>query len=356
MENKTLFAQRFKSARIMKGFSLQDLADALNNKLSRQALHRYEKAEVLPDEEKTMWLAEALSVSTGFFTRQTNVELGIIEYRKLSKMSTKDSSIITEKTKDYLSRYLELEEYLGISEDFNDPLEDFGLVNSFDDVNRAAQEVRTFWKLGSGPLFNVVQLLEDVQIKVVEIKADDMFDGLQTFVNGNIPVIAYNKEKSNKLDRIRFTLLHELGHLLLKFDDKLVSDKQKERYCNQFAGAMLMPEITIKKELGEFRNKLSIEELGNIKKQYGISMQALVMRALDCGIINKHYTKQFFFLIKQQNWKIDEPYEYKGVEKSNRFRQLLFRAFAEEQITMSKAAELNNQSFEEFRMENQSRF
>lgn len=52
-EMKTVFAERFKSARLMNGFSLQDLADALDNKLSRQALHRYEKGEVIPDAEKS---------------------------------------------------------------------------------------------------------------------------------------------------------------------------------------------------------------------------------------------------------------------------------------------------------------
>lgn len=47
-EMKTVFAERFKSARLMNGFSLQDLADALDNKLSRQALHRYEKEKLFP--------------------------------------------------------------------------------------------------------------------------------------------------------------------------------------------------------------------------------------------------------------------------------------------------------------------
>jgi Zn-dependent peptidase ImmA (M78 family) len=45
-----------------------------------------------------------------------------------------------------------------------------------------------------------------------------------------------------------------------------ISRKQKETLCYQFAGAMLLPEETIKAELGEHRNKLSPLELGNIKK------------------------------------------------------------------------------------------
>lgn len=351
---KALFAERFKSARLMKGFSLQDLADALENQLSRQALHRYEKGEVLPDSEKIMQLSKALGVTPDYFFRSTQVELGEIEYRKLAKMPQKEAAVIKEKTKEYLSRYLELEDILGLPHAFENPLQDFEAVTTYEQVNRAAELLRAEWELGKGAIFNVVELLEDKHIKVVKLDVADDFDGLQTYVNGHIPVLAYNLNKANKTDRIRFTLLHELGHLLLNFSE--ITERQKESLCHQFAGAMLLPEATLKNELGEHRSKISSLELANIKKQYGISMQAIIMRAKDCGIINEHYTKQLFFLFKQMNWKVDEPFEYEGVEQSNRFEQLLFRALIEDQISMSKAAALNNQSLSDFRKAHQMAF
>lgn len=351
---KEVFAERFKSARLMKGFSLQDLANALDNQLSRQALHRYEKGEVIPDTEKINLLSKALDVNPDYFFRSTKVELGEVEFRKLSKMPQKEATVIKEITKEKLSRYLELEEILGLPNEFEDYLKDFEIVTEYEQVNRAAELLREKWSLGSGPIFNIVELLEDKNIKVVDLRVNDDFDGLQTRVNGTIPVVAYNVNKINKPDRIRFTLLHELAHLLLKFGN--ITERQKETLCHQFAGAMLLPEKTLKAELGEHRNKLSINELGNIKKQYGISMQAVVMRAKDCGIINEHYTKQFFFIIRQMNWKVDEPVEYNGAEESNRFEQLLFRALIEDQISMSKAASLNNQTLADFRKEYQMAF
>ncbi len=354
MDIKKIFSERFKSARLMKGFSLQDLANALDNQLSRQALHRYEKGEVIPDNDKINLLSKALDVNPDYFFRSTKVELGEIEYRKLSKMPQKEASIIKEKTKEYLSRYLELEEILGLDIEFENPLKNFGLITSYEQVNEAANQLRKDWDLGKGAIFNVVELLEDKNIKVVKLDVNEDFDGLQTFVNGTIPVVTYNVKKTNKPDRIRLTLLHELAHLLLTFGD--ISEKQKETLCFQFAGAMLLPEETIKAELGEHRNKLSINELGNIKKQYGISMQAIVMRAKDCRIINEHYTKQFFFMIKQMSWKVDEPIEYSGAEESNRFEQLLFRALVEDQISMSKAASLNKQTLADFRKKHQIAF
>lgn len=351
---KQIFSERFKSARLMKGFSLQDLADALDNQMTRQALHRYEKGEVIPDSEKINLLSKVLNVNPDYFFRSTKVELGEIEFRKLSSMPQKAASIIKEVTREKLLRYLELEEILGLPVEFEDYLKDFEIITTYEQVNRAAEILREKWGLGKGPIFNIVELLEDKNIKVIELRVNDDFDGLQTRVNGTIPVIAYNANKLNKPDRIRFTLLHEMAHLFLKFGD--ITDRQKETLCHQFAGAMLLPEETIKAELGERRNKLSSLELAAIKKQYGISMQAIIMRAKDCGIINENYTKQLFFLFKQMNWKIDEPYEYEGVEHSNRFEQLLFRALIEDQISISKAASLNNQTLADFRKEHQMAF
>lgn len=104
----------------------------------------------------------------------------------------------------------------------------------------------------------------------------------------------------------------------MRFDESL-TDHQIETLCHQFSRAMLFPDDTILEELGTNRKRLSIQELGNIKKQYRISMQAIVMRALVCNIINENYTKQFFNILKQMGWRVDELIVYEGVEGSNRF-------------------------------------
>lgn len=351
---KALFAERFKSARLMRGYSLQDLADAMELKLTRQALHRYEKGEVIPDSEKINLLSKALDVSPDYFFRTTKVELGEVEFRKLSRTPKKEATAIKEVAKEILARYLELEEIIGVINQFENHLKDFETVTTYEQVNKAAEKLRGKWALGQGPIFNIVELLEDKNIKVLALRVGNDFDGLQTWVNKSIPVLAYNANKISKPDRIRFTLLHELGHLLLKFGD--VTNKQKENLCHQFAGAMLIPEKALREELGSRRNKISFFELGNIKKQYGISMQAIIMRAKYCGIINDHYAKQLFFLFNQMGWRVDEPYEYEGVEESNRFEQLLFRALIEGQISMSKAAALNRQTLSEFRQKYQMAF
>ena len=194
----------------------------------------------------------------------------------------------------------------------------------------------------------MVELLEDNHIKVIYLDAGDAYDGMQTWVlHHDIPVIAINQNVVKKDDRKRFTAMHELAHLLLPIPEN-ITEKEKERYCHQFAAALLFPGDALKKELGSKRNRIHIQELGALKLQYGISMQAIIMRSKELEIISEASCKALFNMFKQMKWRIDEPVEYKGKEISTRFDQLLFRALSEDLITVSKAAALKNLKVAEF--------
>lgn len=334
---------RLKAARILKGMSLQDLADSLNNTISRQGLHKYETGIVNPDNEMLKKLSEVLDVPVDYFFKDNgSLQLSKIEFRKLHVLPSKEELTIIEQTKDILQRYLEIESILGTATIFDNPLKSFELINNYDDVTKAAMDVRSMWNIGNDPIANVIDLLEDNGIKIIKIETAESVDGFQTMVNDTIPVIGFNKEKLHKPDRIRFTLLHELCHLLLgdKFGD--VSENQIEKYCNHFAGVMLIPDIALRKELGEHRNNILMQELGAIKLQYGISMQALLMRVKSCQVLNEHAVKQMFNTFKFMGWTINEPYDFHGFEQSNRMQQLIYRAMAEGLINDKKAAELSS--------------
>jgi Zn-dependent peptidase ImmA (M78 family)/DNA-binding XRE family transcriptional regulator len=320
-----LFAERLKSARMMNGYSLQDLSDKLEKRITRQAIHKYEKGEAEPDSEILNYLCEILNVRPDFFSRETLVELGKIEFRKIEKLPSKEQSAIIEKS-------IDIE----------------GPISSFEDVEVAAQKVRKDWQLFNNPIPNVIELLEEWNIKVILLDAGNEFDGLQTWVNGReIPVIVLNTGKLKSNDRIRFSAFHELGHLLLPLEG--VDEKMAEKYCHRFAGALLIPESSAIIEFGSERNKISFHELGYVKMQYGISLQALAYRIYDLGIISSHLKNYLYQHIIQMGWKTEEPYLLERNEVSNRFDQLLFRALSEEIISVSKAASLKNMKLAEFR-------
>ncbi|WP_192348803.1 helix-turn-helix domain-containing protein [Algoriphagus sp. Y33] len=353
-ENKrrlNYFAQRLKSARLMNGLSLQGLADKIDNRVTKQSLSKYEQGKVVPDSTMIGILSEALQVRPDYFHASTAVEFGEIEFPKLQDSPAKERVRIVEIVKDELRRYLELEEILGIETAFHNPLAEL-TISSQEDIEHAGEKLRDEWELGRGAVANVIELLEDQHIKVLELESSEEFDGFSTWVNDNrIPLIVLNKAKfKDKLDRKRFTAFHELAHLLLKVNH--LPEKQKEKFCHAFATAMLISKDTLQKELGGKRSKLSIQELTAIKQQYGISMQALVYRAKDLGLISDNYLRQFYVTFTQLGYRVNEPVEYEGAEHSNRFSQLLFRALAENFISVIKAASLKNQKLAQFRKEN----
>ncbi len=340
------FSERLKSARIMKGYSLQDLTDALEKRVSKQALNKYEQGLMKPESEVLLLICNALDVRPDYFTRETSITLENVEFRKLKKLSAKESASIKEKTIDVLERYFELEDILGIEEEFINPIDDIE-INSYTDVERAVERMRDKWKLGEDPLNNVIELLEDNNIKVIEIKSEDEFDGLATWKGIKTPVVVVNSKL--KADRKRFTVLHELGHILMKVNH--LPEKEREFYCHSFAGAMLIPKKALIKELGSSRTQIYLNELVYLKEQFGASIQAIMFRAKHLDIVSESFFKNFMIYFSMKRYKKNEPGEYKGQEKSNRFKQLIYRAVAEEIISTSKAAALDNKKLAEFRDE-----
>lgn len=347
---KAQIGHRIKSARMLAGLSLRELSDALNGIVSHNAISKYEKGDMMPDSKILIALSHALDVKTDYFLRPQTVEISNIEFRKKSSLTVKKTNSIKENIKDNIERYIELETFLKFENSFVNPIKAVVIKNA-EDVENAVEQLLHQWDLGINALPNVIEILEDKDIKVVEIDADEKFDGLSGWANQNIPIIVINQNFT--VERKRFTVLHELGHLLLSINSEKFTHKEIEKFCNVFAGAMLLPKETIFKELGKKRNSVSLNELISIKESYGISIQAIMARAKDLDIISNDQYVRFRIRVNQdQNLKLEIGYgEYKGVEHSSRFKQLLYRATAEEIISMSKAASLSNVKLAQFRDE-----
>jgi hypothetical protein len=86
---------------------------------------------------------------------------------------------------DEVERYLELEALPGLDTAFQSPIEDIA-IHEIEAVEKAAVELLKAWDLGSKPLPNVIEMLEDQGIKIVEVEADKRFNGLSSRVQGSI--------------------------------------------------------------------------------------------------------------------------------------------------------------------------
>jgi Zn-dependent peptidase ImmA (M78 family) len=210
-------------------------------------------------------------------------------------------------------------------------------VNSVEEVDAAAKELRKRWRLGDEAIPNLCEFLEDKGIKVCAIALPDNVSGVQATVksaNGSgVPVILINANNSGDLQR--FTVARELGHLYLDIPKQL----DPEPLCHRFAGVFLLPEHMLRKEVGNYRHAISVRELFQLKQVLGVSAQAIAYRCRDLGIISQPTFSGVFKLFGIRKWRRIEPNPVPK-ERPSRFERLCIRALAEDVISEAKASEL----------------
>lgn len=335
---KEIVSQKIRQARVLNAMSLQELADLIG--VSKQMISKYENGSSTPSSKTFIQLAKSLKVKLDYFFTPSYVELGDVNFRKRSSFSIKKINALKEEIKNQLSNYLEIENILQIENSFENSLNK-RKVSSLEDIESVVKELRNEWEIGFDPIHNIVQLLEDKEIKVIEIdEPQNNFDGLASIVSEKYPVIVVNKNFN--VERKRFTLLHELGHLLLDLPQCDV--KFEEQICNRFASEFLFPKAMVLKEFGEGRESISLKELIEVQRKYGISIRAIIYRLKDCKILSGNRVVEFY---KKLNYDSRLKHEvdaqrFQTPEISNRFEQLVYRAFSQELISSSKAASLLN--------------
>lgn len=340
-----MIGDRIQQARKSAGLSLRVLADKAG--ISAMAISKYENDQITPSSGVLLSLADALGVRVEYFFRISKVQLKEVEYRKHTKLPKKTLDQIEGDVIEQIERFLELEEFLPVSpiELFKLP-DDLPFVRSYDDIEQVVERVREKWELGTTPIPDLIDTLEEKGIKVFQSNAlhGEKFDGLAAQANGT-PVIVVGQDWPG--DRQRFTLAHELGHLVLA--KRLAEGLDEEKAAHRFAGAFLVPASEVFKELGNKRNRLDPVELCILKQAYGLSMQGWIFRAYNLGILNQVAFNEMWALFREKGWRKVEPGKQYPAEKPKLFMQMVFHACAEELISESKAAELLGKSISEFR-------
>lgn len=342
-----VFSKRLKSARAMQGLSMDALCARMDNIISKQSISKYETGKMMPDSTVLIALANALQVSVDYLFRPFKTDLQSVEFRKKSKLKITALDSIKEKVRDSVERYLEIESILNMDSQFKIDFSNV-TVHGADDVKNLVVRLRKEWNLGEDAISYVLSLLEENEIKVIELDAPVGFDGLSGWVNQSYPVIVLNK--NFPAERKRFTALHELGHLLLSFDP-IISANEQESLCHLFASEMLLPSNQFIKLLGASRKDISLQELIDLQMQYGISIDALMYKAKELNIISEQRCKTYF--IKKNTtpkFKDDANQSRFPIETSYRFRRLIYRAIASEIISLSKASVLLNAPIQELKL------
>lgn len=332
-----MLGNRIKQAREAAGLSLRALAEKAG--VTAMAISKYEREESTPSSGVLLALAKALGVRTEYFFRQTEIDLTDVEYREHEKLPEKEEKKVISDVIEQLERWIELEEFIPTpwSIEFKLPPGLPKTLRSYDDIEQVVEILRDAWGLGRNQVPDLIDTLETKGIKIIITRYDGhkLFNGLAAKVNHS-PVIVVGKHWPG--DRQRFTLAHELGHLVLH--GRLSSALDEEAACNRFAGAFLVPKESVYAALGNKRTWLEPQELMYLKQDWGLSMGAWTFRARELGILSKEHFQNIWRHFRAHGWKEKEPDPQYPNEKTSLFQQLVYRALGEDIIGESKAAEL----------------
>ena len=346
-----MFGSRLRLSRKKAGLSMRDLAGRLSPPVSVQAIGKYETGRMMPSAAVLIGLGRVLGVSLDFLTAAQVEALTGVEFRKHSGASAKDRARAEAIVIEQLEGYLTIEDILEI-EPPADPFDGLrcDCAGSFDEVEKKAGALRQHWNLGFDPAPSVTALLEDRGIKVILADLPARCDGLACGVargGGRPDTEAVVVSTRTNVERRRLTLAHELAHRIVRgASDPAI---RLEKAMHRFAAAFLAPAEHLRAEVGPRRQRLPYRELMRLKKFYGMSAAAMLIRLRDAGILPAAAVG-YAFRTYARSWRAREPEPLRDdeglatFERPQRFERLVWRALGEELISPVRAAELLGRS------------
>lgn len=192
-------------------------------------------------------------------------------------------------------------------------------IDAYPNAAAVARDLRAAWRLPAGPVRDVTALLEAAGVVIVEralgTRGQDAVSSWPRepgrpalmLINDGLPV-----------DRRRFTLIHELGHLVMH---ALPGDEQEEQ-ANLFASEFLVPADEVVTQMAGLTTR-DFPRLLELKAYWGVSVAALVRRAKDVDVISERQYREFQVQLGRLGWRKREP----GTLRSER-AAILQRAIA----------------------------
>lgn len=336
-----MLGQRIHQARLAADLTLDALGQQLG--VTKTAIQKYEQGKVTPDSSKLLKIARACGVRTEYFFRKSKVSLSNVEFRRRSKFGKKRSDAVQIRVAEMI------EKRVALLDAFPElPISRFVVpecvpqtIDNLGEIEEISDGIRHEWELGLNPIQDLTAELESLGVLVLPVDVEhEAFLGMTavatTSENQCYPVIAVSSRWPG--DRQRFTLAHELAHIL--FAGRIAEGVDEEKACDYFAGAFLAPRESVIKEFGTQRKRLEPQELYHLKHEYGLSMKGWVIRAFQCGVIYDGLREGMMRMFSSRGWNTNEPGEALPNEAPSLFEQLVYRALAEDLISEAKAAGL----------------
>lgn len=284
--------------RKMLGISQKDLANLVS--MSQGTLSKIEQGLKAITDDQLIKLAHALACPEDFFTQPERLYGGPISanpmYRKKASVGLKVLDRLVAEINVRITHVRKLLQFVDFEPEYELPYydpEDYS-----DSIENIAKNVRKSWHIPRGPIKNLVEVMERAGIIIIDCDMDDTgLSGVSYKIPGLPPLVFVNQNQP--VDRYRFTLAHELGHLVMHRSPSHTMEEE----ANTFASELLMPASDITQEI---RN-LSIEKAAHLKPYWRVSMAALFYRAKTLGTITPGQSDWIWRQMSARGYRTNEP-------------------------------------------------
>lgn len=321
-------------ARNAAGLSRPELAEL--TQLSRQAIAQMERGVTHPSAITCRVLGDAVGVTPEFFFREPPwlPDGSMVHFRRQAKARARTREELAARAA-LLSQLVEfLQSMFRVGRVIISP---FSRIEGSNDLEVAAEQCRKEIGLpADAPIARVGRALERAGILLGSFKGDGtVVDGFCTR-SPTATLAFFNPSGSPSRDR--FTLAHELGHLVCH-GTTVAGTAEEEKQANRFAGAFLIPRVAFFREFPRYGSRLNWPGLVKMKERWGVSLQAIVHRAFDLGVIDAAQYRFANIRIRQLGWRREEPGEWRDEEVPEVIPMALTRLRSEKGIDESRVAE-----------------
>lgn len=298
---------RLTQAREGRGMTQSTLATLIGR--SSTAVSRWEKGEQLPENEALDSLERQLAIPSSWFLKPIPAYGAKPFFFRSKAAITRTARSIaktrlefTQEASQTLQEWVEWPSVNVPSLAATDHLK----VRD-EDIESIALDIRKHWKLGLGPISDMILVLENAGIVVAreEIGYSNM-DGVSKWfdVDGR-PYIFLATDKANSV-RQRFDAAHELAHLVLhrhlgdiEFNARY---SEIERQANLFAGIFLLPDESFSAEI----MAPSLDTFVALKSRWKTSVGAMISRSKQLGIVTEDYATRLWKNYSARGWRRGE--------------------------------------------------
>ncbi|WP_440978599.1 helix-turn-helix domain-containing protein [Sphingomonas pseudosanguinis] len=305
-------------ARQFRGMSQAEVASIAN--LDQGNYSRLERGLMNgpPSEATVESVARAVKFPSSFFYQRSDVAglpLSIHDpfWRKRTTVSASDLKRLHAELNlriMHVRRYLE-----AVDLDSDLPMPRFDAEDT-GGAAKVAALIRRAWSIPDGPIGNLTAYCERAGILVIHCDFVEKVDGMTMRVRDLPPLIFLNK--NSPADRMRHSLAHELGHLIMH----TIPTDDMEDEADTFAGELLAPVSQVRADV--IGGRITLERLVQLKMYWKVSVASLLYKFGKSGFLTANQASYLWKQLSSRGWRVREPDETQfPTEKPNLYQHII---------------------------------